>query len=84
MGAGYLATSGSHAGGLEWMDEAASSSPDFLSKSGDYCVYYRLGDDLTSQISANEGSVTGFTTPTPYGSYQEGDAHSNVCQADGS
>jgi len=84
VGAGYLPTPGGHTGGLEWMNDGAANSADFLSPSGDYCSYYRLGDDLTSQISSNEGSATGFTTPTPYSSYQEGDAHNNVCQADGS
>jgi hypothetical protein len=40
-----------------------------LSTSGDYCGYYRLGDQLTSQDSSNEGGWTGYVTPTPYSSY---------------
>jgi hypothetical protein len=54
-----------------------------VSSSGDYCNYYRLGDQLTLQDSTNEGPTTGYTPPTPYGSYQETDGYRNVCQASG-
>ncbi len=55
-----------------------------LSPSGDYCNYYGEGDNLTLQISANQGGATGYTTPEPFSSYQEGDANGTVCQANGS
>lgn len=54
-----------------------------VSASGDYCNYYRLGDHLTLEDSTNEGPTTGYTPPTPYGSYQRSDAYKNVCQAGG-
>jgi hypothetical protein len=87
VGAGFLPTPGGHTGGLEHMSEGGVSTDLTLSPSGDYCSYYRLGAELTSQDSTNEGSTTGYTTPTPYSSYQEGEKTSkasNVCQADGS
>ncbi len=87
VGAGYLPTpGGSREGGLERMvniTEGGVGVDVTLSPSQDYCSYYRLGDNLTSQDSKNEVSFTGFETPTPYSSYQEGDGK-NVCQADGS
>ncbi len=84
VGAGYLPTPGGGAGGLAHMVEGGIAPQIQLSTSGDYCGYYRLGDQLTSQDSSNEGGWTGYTTPTPYSSYQEWDGHQNVCQAYGS
>ncbi len=84
VGAGYLPTPGGGAGGLAHMLEGGISADVFgVSSSGDYCNYYRLGDHLTLQDSTNEGPTTGYTTPTPYSSYQESDAYKNVCQANG-
>jgi hypothetical protein len=75
VGAGFLP---SH------MVEGGISADIFgVSASGDYCNYYRLGDQLTLQDSTNEGSTTGYTPPTPYSSYQQSDAYKNVCQAGG-
>ncbi len=54
-----------------------------LSSDGDYCNYYKVGDDITRQETNNQGGYTGYTTPTPYGSYQESDAHGDACQANG-
>jgi Fibronectin type III domain len=89
VGAGYLATPGHYAGGvLKYMVNGIENNKEKLEiPSGDYCLYANLGDNLTSQDSTNEGSKTGFTTPEPFSSYQEGDKTSgapNVCQADGS
>ena len=73
VGAGFLP---SH------MVEGGISADVFgVSASGDYCNYYRLGDQLTLQDSTNEGPTTGYTPPTPYSSYQQSDAYKNVCQA---
>ena len=86
VGPGFLSTPGGHTGGLEHMSEGGIGTDLTLSPSGDYCSYYRLGGQLTSQDSTNEGALTGFSTPTPYSSYQEGDktaSASNSCQADG-
>jgi hypothetical protein len=66
------------------MSEGGIGTDITLASSGDYCAYYRLGDQLSSPYSGNEGSNTGFTTPTPYQNWQEGDSHENVCQAVGS
>jgi hypothetical protein len=76
VGVGYLNTGHQVEGGI-----AAQVA---LATSGDYCGYYRLGDDLTAQDSSNESANTGYATPTPYSSYQESDTHQNVCQAYGS
>jgi hypothetical protein len=87
VGAGYLSTPGGHTGGLAYMSEGGLGTDLTLSSSGDYCSYYRVGDQLTSQDSTNEGILSGLTMPTPYSSYQEGDKTSgawNACQADGS
>ncbi len=87
VSAGFLPTSGGHTGGLAHMSEGGVGTDLSLSPSGDYCSYYRLGDELTSQDSTNEGALSGFAPPTPYSSYQEGDKTSsawNACQADGS
>jgi hypothetical protein len=84
VGAGYLPTPGHHAGGLEHMVEGGISADVGLSLSGDYCNYYGVGDNLTLQTSANQGGATGYTTPEPFSSYQEGDANGSVCQASGS
>ncbi|HEV7484015.1 MAG TPA: hypothetical protein VGO13_13040 [Solirubrobacterales bacterium] len=54
-----------------------------LAKNGDYCNAFGIGDELTLQDSVNEGPTTGFTTPTPYSSYQERDANESACQAAG-
>lgn len=84
VGAGYLATPGHNAGGVLAYMVNASESGQSTSTSGLYCVYYRIGDNLIYQDSNNEASWTGFETPTPFSSWQEGDGHNNVCQADGS
>src|SRR5690349_687487 len=84
VGSGFLPTPGGGAGGLAHMVEGGISAQIQLSTSGDYCGYYRLGDQLTSQDSSNEGGWTGYVTPTPYSSYQESDSHQNACQAYGS
>jgi hypothetical protein len=55
-----------------------------LGPSGDYCNYYGVGDYINHQETNNQSGYTGFTTPTPFGNYQESDAHGNVCQANGS
>jgi hypothetical protein len=83
VGAGYLPTPGGGAGGLAHMVEGGISAQVALGTSGDYCGYYRLGDTLKYQEATNQGGNTGFTTPTPYSSYQESDSHQNTCQADG-
>ncbi|HUN78379.1 MAG TPA: hypothetical protein VMU32_05630 [Solirubrobacteraceae bacterium] len=90
VGAGYLPTPGNYSNGLAHMleDESGGINEDFsLSPSGDYCTYYRIGGAvIDQQDSTNEGPTSGFTTPTPYSSYQEGDKTSgayNACQADG-
>ena len=87
VGPGFLPTPGGHTGGLEHMSEGGIGTDLTLSPSGDYCSYYRVGGQLTSQDSTNEGTTTGLITPTPYSSYQEGDktvGASNACQANGS
>jgi hypothetical protein len=76
VGAKYL--SGSH------QVEGGITAQIAISTSGDYCGYYRLGDALTSEDATNQSANTGYTTPTPYSSYQEADPHQNVCQASGS
>ena len=83
VGAGYLPTPGGNAGGLAHMVAGGIYPQTQLGASGDYCGFYELGDNLTSQDSINEGPATGYTTPTPYSSYQEGDAYENACQASG-
>ncbi len=89
VGPGYLPTPGHHTSGLEWMlnDTVDGIGEDVtLSPSGDYCSYYRLGDELKYQDSTNEGLTSGLTTSTPFSSYQEGDKESsayNACQAQG-
>jgi len=54
-----------------------------LSTSGDYCGYYRIGEGLVDPDANNESGNTGFQTPTPFSSYQEGNAYETVCQASG-
>ena len=76
VGAGYLSSHLLNSGGI-------AGDIEDLSISGDYCSYYELGDTLVDQDSNNEEGSTGYETPTPYGSYQESDAHQNVCQASG-
>lgn len=50
---------------------------------GDYCNYYRIGDDLGPDPN-NESGWTGFApTLGPLSSYQMGDGVGNVCQATG-
>lgn len=86
VGAGYLPSPGNHTSGLEWMSEGGIGTSKSLSPSGDYCTYARLGGELKYQDSTNEGGLSGFSTPTPYSSYQEGDKTSsayNACQANG-
>lgn len=87
VGSDFLTAEGSNKGGLAHMDEISSEGigEDInLSADGDYCNYYKIGDDISRQETNNQGGVTGFTTPTPYGNYQESDGHGNVCQANGS
>jgi ABC-type phosphate transport system substrate-binding protein len=88
VGSGFLATAGGNNGGLAHM----ANLPEFaggedalgFAKSGDYCNYYDVGDDITDQETNNQGGYTGWEPPTPYGSYQESDAHGNACQANAS
>jgi hypothetical protein len=54
-----------------------------LTSDGDYCNYYKVGDDITSQEGNSQSGYTGYTTPTPYSSYQESDGHGDACQANG-
>jgi hypothetical protein len=87
VGPGYLPTPGGNTGGLAYMLEGGVYESLNLSPSADYCSYDRLGDELKYQNSTNEGGISGWKTPTPYSSYQEGDKESgawNTCQADGS
>jgi hypothetical protein len=87
VGAGYLSAPGGNKGGLAHMDEvsAAGIGEDInLPSSGDYCNYYKVGDYITHQETNDQSGYTGYTTPTPYGSYQESDAHGDACQANGS
>ncbi len=85
VGPGFLSKSGSLKGGLANMDEvsAGGSSEGIQLPDGNYCNYYKLGDDISREESNNQGGVTGYTPPTPYKSYQESDPYGNVCQADG-
>ena len=85
VGAGFLSKSGSLKGGLAHMDEvsASGSAEGIQLPDGNYCDYYKLGDDISREESNNQGGVTGYTPPTPYKSYQESDPYGNVCQADG-
>lgn len=95
VGAGYLPTPGSNAGGLQYMLGGAGGEgigtdlniqPDLVLgaplPSGDYCNTYRLGDNLIYQDANNESAYTGWA-PYPGVDYQEGDAHEDVCQAAG-
>jgi hypothetical protein len=84
VGAGFLSELGGGSGGLAHMVEGGISAQVALTASGDYCGFYRLGDQLRYQEATNQGVNTDFTTPTPYSSYQESDGHQNTCQADGS
>ena len=54
VGAGFLATAGN-------MVEGGIGPQTELTRSGDYCGYYRLGDALIYPDSINEGPATGFT-----------------------
>ena len=85
VGAGFLSKSGSLKGGLAHMDEvsAGGSAEGIQLPDGNYCNYYKIGDDISHEESNNQGGVTGYSPPTPYKSYQESDPYGNVCQADG-
>ncbi len=85
VGPGFLSKSGSLKGGLAHMDEvsAGGSAEGIQLPDGNYCDYYKIGDDIFREESNNQGGVTGYTPPTPYKSYQESDPYGNVCQADG-
>jgi hypothetical protein len=86
VGAGYLSAGGGLKGGLAHMDEVSQHGigEDIgLTADGDYCNYYKVGDDITYQETNNQGGYTGYTTPTPYGNYQESDTHGDACQANG-
>ncbi len=67
------------------MDEvsAGGSAEGIQLSDGDYCNYYKTGDDISREEANNQGGYTGYTPPTPYKSYQESDPYGNVCQADG-
>ncbi len=88
VGAKYLSLlGGGRPGGLERMVNVSAGGIGVsvnLTPAQDYCAYYKLGDELTSSIATSEGPQTGFTTPTPFSDYQEGDGHGNTCQAYGS
>jgi hypothetical protein len=85
VGSGFLSKSGSLKGGLAHMDEvsAGGSAEGIQLPDGNYCNYYKIGDDISREESNNQGGATGYTPPTPYKSYQESDPYGNVCQADG-
>ena len=85
VGPGFLSKSGSLEGGLAHMDEvsAGGSAQGIQLPDGNYCNYYKIGDDNFREEPNNQGGVTGYTPPTPYKSYQESDPYGNVCQADG-
>ena len=85
VGPGFLATPGSLKGGLAHVDEVSTggSAEGITLPDGDYCNYYKLGDDISKEESNNQGGYTGYTPPTPYTSYQESDSYGNSCQADG-
>ncbi len=85
VGPGFLSKSGSLKGGLAHMDEvsAGGSAEGIQLPDGNYCNYYKIGDDISREEPNNQGGVTGYTPPTPYRSYQESDPYGNVCQADG-
>jgi hypothetical protein len=87
VGSDFLTVEGGNKGGLAHMDEISSEGigEDInLSADGDYCDYYKIGDDISRQETSNQSAATGFTTPTPYGNYQESDGHGDVCQTNGS
>jgi hypothetical protein len=58
------------------------------SPSGDYCVYYNIGEGLDTTNENNQSAFSGFTPPSPLGAYQEGNHYGgpgpDVCQASGS
>jgi hypothetical protein len=60
----------------------------YNSPSGDYCVSYNIGEALDTTNENNQSAFSGFTPPSPLGSYQEGNhyggAGPDVCQAAGS
>jgi len=61
--------------------EGAVTADILTTRSGDYCNDYNLGEGLDTTDTANELSVTGFETPTPFGAYQEANHYSSTCQA---
>jgi hypothetical protein len=63
---------------------ALATNLELTTGSGDYCNAYNIGDSLTYTDEIDESSWTGLSPPSPYGSWQEGDAHKTVCQAVGS
>jgi hypothetical protein len=67
VGPGFLSKSGSLKGGLAHMDEvsAGGSAEGIQLPDGNYCNYYKLGDDISREESNNQGGVTGYTPPTP-------------------
>jgi hypothetical protein len=85
VGAGYLPTPAEAGEGrlLQHVIGGGFGGDLKLPKNGDYCNAFGIGDELTLQDSTNEGPATGFTTPTPYSSYQERDANESACQAAG-
>jgi hypothetical protein len=85
VGPGFLSKSGSLKGGLAHMDEvsAGGSAEGIQLPDGNYCDYYKIGDDIYREEANSQGGATGYTPPTPYKSYQESDPYGNVCQADG-
>ena len=86
VGAGFLSSPGGYPGGLAHMVEVTPGgiAEDIkLPTDGDYCNYYKVGDYISDQETNNQSGYTGYLTPTPFGSYQERDAHGDVCQANG-
>ena len=65
------------------IEGAMAKNIELTTGSGDYCNAYNIGEPLIYPDENKEGSWTGFAPPSPFGSWQVGDKHEVVCQADG-
>jgi hypothetical protein len=52
-----------------------------LTRSGDYCNYYTIGQGLDTTDANKESEYTGYEPPSPLASYQEANHYRSVCQA---
>jgi hypothetical protein len=52
-----------------------------LTRSGDYCNYYTIGQGLDTTDATKESEYTGYEPPSPLASYQEANHYRSVCQA---